>query len=112
MHIAIMPAKRPKQPNNNAKALESWESEGGAPASDDRSTKRKRPRVLNQITKANTHASQAKTERGPRTNVFVFALAHAAIPEPAPAYNCGEPVVRYCIAGYSYPEVWWLRTHT
>ena len=38
--------------NNNAKALESWESEGGAPASDDRSTKRKRSRDLNQITKA------------------------------------------------------------
>jgi hypothetical protein len=52
MHIAIMPGKQPKRPNNNAKALESWESEGGAPASDDRSTKRKRPRVLNQITKA------------------------------------------------------------
>jgi hypothetical protein len=51
-HIAIMPEKQPKRPNNNAKALESWESEGGAPASDDRSTKRKRPRVLNQITKA------------------------------------------------------------
>jgi hypothetical protein len=46
-----MPEK-PKGPNNNAKALENWESEGGAPASDDRSTKRKPPRVLNQITKA------------------------------------------------------------
>ncbi len=52
MHIAIMPEKQPKRPNNNAKALESWESEGGAPASDDCLTKRKRPRVLNQITKA------------------------------------------------------------
>jgi hypothetical protein len=52
IHIAIMPEKHPKRPNNNAKALESWESEGGAPASDDCSTKRKRPRVLNQITKA------------------------------------------------------------
>jgi hypothetical protein len=72
MHIAIMPEKQPKRPNNNAKALESWESEGGA----------------------------------------CFALAHAAIREPAPAYNCGEPVVRYCIAGYSYPEVWCLRTRT
>jgi hypothetical protein len=49
---AIMPEKQPKRPNNNAKALESWESEGGAPASDDCSTKRKRARVLNQITKA------------------------------------------------------------
>jgi hypothetical protein len=47
-----MPEKQPKRPNNNAKALENWESEGGAPASDNRSTKRKRPRDLNQITKA------------------------------------------------------------
>jgi hypothetical protein len=47
-----MPEKQPKGPNNNAKALENWESEGGAFASDDRSTKRKRPRDLNQITKA------------------------------------------------------------
>ncbi len=51
IYIAIM-SEKPKRPNNNAKALESWESEGGAPASDDRSTKRKRRRVLNQITKA------------------------------------------------------------
>ena len=42
-----MPEKQPKRPNNNAKALENWESEGGAPASDNRSTS-----VLNQITKA------------------------------------------------------------
>ena len=46
-----MPDKQPKHPNNNAKALENWESEGGAPASHDRSTKRK-SRVLTQITKA------------------------------------------------------------
>jgi hypothetical protein len=26
MHIAIMPEKQPKRPNNNAKALESWEA--------------------------------------------------------------------------------------
>jgi hypothetical protein len=52
MHIAIMPEKQPKRPNNNAEALENCESEGGAPASDDRSTKRKRPRVLKRITKA------------------------------------------------------------
>ena len=51
IYIAIM-SEKPKRPNNNAKALENWESEGGAPASDDRSTKRKRPRVLNQIPKA------------------------------------------------------------
>ena len=49
---SIMPEKQPKHPNNNANALENWESEGGTPASDDRSTKRKRPRVLKQITKA------------------------------------------------------------
>ena len=36
--------------------------------------------------------------------VFVFAMAHAGISEPAPAYNCGDRGVRYCIAGYSYPE--------
>ena len=52
LHLAIMPEKQLKRPNKNAKALENWESEGGAPASDDRSTKRKRPRVLNQVTKA------------------------------------------------------------
>jgi hypothetical protein len=44
--------KRSKRPNNNAKGLENWESEGGAPASDNLTTKRKRPRDLNQITKA------------------------------------------------------------
>jgi hypothetical protein len=110
MHIAIMPEKQPKRPNNNAKALESWESEGGAPASDDCSTKRKRPRVLNQITKAQPLTNQNR--RGARTKVFVFALTHAAIHAPAPAYNCEDPVVRYCIAGYSYPEVWCLRTRT
>jgi hypothetical protein len=52
MHIAIMPEKQPKRPNNNAKALESWEGEGGTPASGDDSTMRKSPRDLNQITKA------------------------------------------------------------
>ena len=29
--------------------------------------------------------------------VFVFAMARAAISEPAPAYNCGDRGVRYCI---------------
>jgi hypothetical protein len=52
MHIAIMPEKQPKRSNNNAKELESWESEGGAPASEDGSTKGQRLRDLNQITKA------------------------------------------------------------
>jgi hypothetical protein len=53
-----MPEKQPKRSNNNAKALENWESEGGATASDSRSTKRKRSRVLNQITKALTDHKQ------------------------------------------------------
>jgi hypothetical protein len=62
-----MPDKQPKRPNDYAKALESWESEGGAPASDDRSRKRKRPRDLNQITKAqaiggNKLAKRSKAE--------------------------------------------------
>ena len=38
-----MPEKQPKRPNNNAKALENWESEGGAPASDNRSEKKRKP---------------------------------------------------------------------
>ena len=38
------------------------------------------------------------------TAVFVFAMAHAAISDPAPAYNCGDRGVRYCIVEYSYPE--------
>jgi hypothetical protein len=54
----------------------------------------------------------SKSRRGPRTNAFVFAMAHAAISEPAPAHNCGDPGVRYCIAGYSYPGLWRLRTRT
>ena len=52
LHLPTMPEKQPKRPNKNAKALENWESEGGAPASDDRSTTTKPPQVLNQITKA------------------------------------------------------------
>jgi hypothetical protein len=40
-----MADKQPKRPNNNAEALESWESEGGAPVSDDRSTKKNRPAI-------------------------------------------------------------------
>ena len=64
LHLAIMPEKQPKRPNNNAKALENWESEGGAPASDDRSTKRKRPRVLNQITKVRPLADRKQKPKG------------------------------------------------
>ena len=40
---------------------------------------------------------------------FVFAMAHAASSEPAPAYNCGDRGVRYCIVGYSYPECEYIR---
>ena len=36
--------------------------------------------------------------------IFFVSIAHAAISEPAPAYNCGDRGVRYCMAGYSYPE--------
>jgi len=41
-----------KAPEQQCQSLENWENEGGAPASDNRTTKRKRPRDLNQITKA------------------------------------------------------------
>ena len=36
--------------------------------------------------------------------VFVFAMARAAISEPAPAYNCGDRGVRHCIVEYSDPN--------
>jgi hypothetical protein len=81
MHIAIMPEKQPKRPNNNAKALESWESEGGAPASDDRSTKRKRPRVLNQITKAQPLTNhKQKTEEDLEPTSCFCARARSPLP--------------------------------
>ena len=58
-----MPEKQPKRPNNNAKALENWESEGGAPASDNRSgKKRKRPRDLNQKAQPLTDHKQKPKE--------------------------------------------------
>ena len=56
--------------------------------------------LLNQI----YTAFRAELVTGLLVAVFVFAMAHAAISEPAPAYNCGDRGVRYCIAGYSYPE--------
>jgi hypothetical protein len=64
MHLAIMPEKQPKPPNNNANALETWESEGGAPASDNCSRKRKRPRDLNQITKAQPLTDHKQKPKG------------------------------------------------
>jgi hypothetical protein len=45
-----MTAKTPKRPDNNSRALERWENEGGAPASGDRAV-RKRPRDPAQLAK-------------------------------------------------------------
>jgi hypothetical protein len=110
MHIAIMPEKQPKRPNNNAKALESWESEGGAPASDDCSTKRKRARLEPDCEGSATHESQAKTEEELEPRSLFYARARS--------YPCARSRLQivesllYCIAGYSYPEVWCLRTRT
>ena len=61
-HIASMANKQPKHPNNNAKATESWESEGGAPATDDRSPARKRPRDLSQWAKRVTDIVSGEVE--------------------------------------------------
>ena len=55
-------SQHPKRPNNNTKALEGWESEGGAPASDDPSTKKKRPRDLNQWAKRMTDIVSGEVE--------------------------------------------------
>ena len=58
-----MPEKQPKRPNNNAKALESWESEGGAPASDGPLDKKETsPRPEPDHEGPATYESQAKTE--------------------------------------------------
>ena len=35
--------------------------------------------------------------------IFVLATAHVAASDPAPAYNCGDRGVSYCIVRYSYP---------
>ena len=61
-HIASMANKQPKHPNNNAKATESWESEGGAPVTDDRSPARKRPRDLSQWAKRVTDIVSGEVE--------------------------------------------------
>ena len=58
-----MADKQPNRPNNNAEALESWESEGGAPESDDRSTKKKRARDLNQWAKRTVDIAISLRER-------------------------------------------------
>jgi hypothetical protein len=62
-----MADKRPKRPNDNAKALESWESEGGTPASDDRLTKKKRPRDLNQWAKRMLDIAAGEVEERDRS---------------------------------------------
>jgi hypothetical protein len=36
--------------------------------------------------------------------IFFVSIAHAAISEPAPAYNCGDRGVRHCIVEYSNPN--------
>jgi hypothetical protein len=36
--------------------------------------------------------------------IFVLATAHVAASDPAPAYNCGDRGVSYCIVRYSYPN--------
>jgi hypothetical protein len=36
--------------------------------------------------------------------IFVLAMAHVAVSDPASAYNCGDRGVRYCIVRYSYPN--------
>ena len=35
--------------------------------------------------------------------IFVLAMAHVAVSDPAPAYNCGDRGVSSCIVRYSYP---------
>ena len=60
-------SQHPKRPNNNTKALEGWESEGGAPASDDPSTKKKRPHDLNQWAKRMTDIVSGEVEDRPPT---------------------------------------------
>ena len=36
--------------------------------------------------------------------IFVLAMAHVAVSDPASAYNCGDRGVVYCIFRYSYPN--------
>jgi hypothetical protein len=36
--------------------------------------------------------------------IFFASIARTAISEPAPAYNCGDRGVRYCIGEYSNPN--------
>jgi hypothetical protein len=51
------------------KALEDWESEGGAPASEDRSTKRKRPPETCTRLRRSSNSPHKLNRRGPRANV-------------------------------------------
>jgi hypothetical protein len=36
--------------------------------------------------------------------IFVLAMSHVAVSDPASAYNCGDRGVIYCIVRYSYPN--------
>ena len=36
--------------------------------------------------------------------IFVLAMAHVAVSDPASAYICGDRGVIYCIVRYSYPN--------
>ena len=36
--------------------------------------------------------------------IFVLAMAHVAVSDPASAYNCGDRGVIYCIVRYSHPN--------
>ena len=36
--------------------------------------------------------------------IFVLAMAHVAVSDPASAYNCGDRGVIYCIVRYSLPN--------
>ena len=60
-----MADKHPKRPNNNAKAIEGWEGEGGATASDNGATKKKRPRDLNQWAKRMVDVATGEPEAQP-----------------------------------------------
>jgi hypothetical protein len=58
-----MPDKRPKQPNNNAKSIERWDDEGGAPSGGRVTGKHpKRPRDPNQWAKLNVDLATGNAE--------------------------------------------------
>ena len=44
--------------------------------------------------------------------IFVLAMAHVAVSDPASAYNCGDRGVVYCIVRDSYPNTRASETET